>query len=743
MATTSWAGVVELADTPDLGSGASRLGGSSPPSRTHSRNTSVSNFAVGTVQVVSARARFCSALKAALFTWLFSVGVSGCSFYNREGHRKWELRRASEPACDARSADEVDRSLGSPAAPINSSLAARILSFQSNTEEQYLSGWRSLVSGIREVSLPDDVSHQTDLGGNQLIPAGPQKWLAVVPWEGRSLPVIQLLSESDSGTKFTTIFDPASVNAAELAGVRLSADNSHLAASLTTKNERGVNLLIVALSAPNEIIFVHDHIHSFEWSGDSENLFFVTEENRRPTSLWAWNSKTYSKTHLYATPSATADLLIRGSGASSTARTIESTANGDSFVEIDLAGSIVSSIKFTPHQLIKVRPFKSENVFLIDDPINGSRIQFRDSTRYTPSNGFSIVDLEVLNHTVVALEKKGAQNRITWFDLVAGDTGARSKLISDGLISRLPHTDSESRVFRFSLSSLARPKIRLELNLESSELKEEWPSIDGLTKSKLGDWYQERLPISATGTTSIDLLVALPKSSLQPLLNGVVLRSYGAYGVPPAIAEPQLDVSLLEDRIAPAVAFVHGGNEYGARERQNSLGPGKRLAVDELIGAAEELVNRGVVSSGKVILEAESAGAVAATTAFLERPELFAGLVLSAPLLDVDRIMLDTSLPGHERELVEWRNSGPSPIELIRKRSYPPIFISYGTRDTIVPAWSIARWIYRYRCVGLPENIVITYPFAGYEHERNLSYSDLFEYQAKRQTFIKKALLDS
>lgn len=28
-----WAGVVELADTPDLGSGAARFGGSSPPSR--------------------------------------------------------------------------------------------------------------------------------------------------------------------------------------------------------------------------------------------------------------------------------------------------------------------------------------------------------------------------------------------------------------------------------------------------------------------------------------------------------------------------------------------------------------------------------------------------------------------------------------------------------------------------------------------------------------------------------------
>ena len=43
------AGVVELADTPDLGSGAARFGGSSPPSRILLSNTYVESGAGGPV----------------------------------------------------------------------------------------------------------------------------------------------------------------------------------------------------------------------------------------------------------------------------------------------------------------------------------------------------------------------------------------------------------------------------------------------------------------------------------------------------------------------------------------------------------------------------------------------------------------------------------------------------------------------------------------------------------------------
>jgi oligopeptidase B len=88
-------------------------------------------------------------------------------------------------------------------------------------------------------------------------------------------------------------------------------------------------------------------------------------------------------------------------------------------------------------------------------------------------------------------------------------------------------------------------------------------------------------------------------------------------------------------------------------------------------------------------------------------PELYRGLIVEVPFVDVVTTMLDESIPLTTNEFDEWGNPkhkqyydymlGYSPYDNVTARAYPAMFVSTGLWDSQVQYYEPAKWVAKLR----------------------------------------------
>lgn len=127
----------------------------------------------------------------------------------------------------------------------------------------------------------------------------------------------------------------------------------------------------------------------------------------------------------------------------------------------------------------------------------------------------------------------------------------------------------------------------------------------------------------------------------------------------------------------------------------------KQRTFDDLYALVEHLATTGVLSKSKVALQGGSAGGLAAAVAATQRPDLFAAIVASAPLLDLRRV---SNGPGADATTIasivdelgddDTVLAAYSPYEHIHDR-LPPTFIGATSDDVRTPAWHSRKFVAR------------------------------------------------
>ena len=141
--------------------------------------------------------------------------------------------------------------------------------------------------------------------------------------------------------------------------------------------------------------------------------------------------------------------------------------------------------------------------------------------------------------------------------------------------------------------------------------------------------------ISADGTTVRMVLVAPTKEPDHP--RPTVLYGYGGFGVP---LTPGYSAGLLawvEAGGVYAVANLRGGSEEGEDWHRAGMRERKQNVFDDFHAAAERLIADGWTTPGQLSISGGSNGGLLVGAAMTQRPELFAAVVCSAPLLDMVR----------------------------------------------------------------------------------------------------------
>ncbi|TYB60242.1 S9 family peptidase [Nonomuraea sp. PA05] len=171
-----------------------------------------------------------------------------------------------------------------------------------------------------------------------------------------------------------------------------------------------------------------------------------------------------------------------------------------------------------------------------------------------------------------------------------------------------------------------------------------------------------------------------------------IIEGYGAFGEP-RIADYYAAALAWAGRGGLfAVACVRGGGENGEAWHHAGRREHKQRGIDDFLAAAGHLVAAGHTTPDRLGAFGTSAGGLLAGAAATQRPDQFAAVACSAPLLDMARYEL-TGLGEHWREEFGSRESpeelgwllGYSPYHrVVPGTPYPAVLLSAFAEDTRV-----------------------------------------------------------
>jgi prolyl oligopeptidase len=147
--------------------------------------------------------------------------------------------------------------------------------------------------------------------------------------------------------------------------------------------------------------------------------------------------------------------------------------------------------------------------------------------------------------------------------------------------------------------------------------------------------------ISADGT-SIPYFLIAPKSLKLNGTTPTLLYGYGGFEISltpsysAVIGSTWLN-SCVNGGINTCyvVANIRGGGEFGPSWHQAALKENRKLAYDDFIAVAEDLIRRGVTCPQRLAIRGGSNGGLLVGNVMLRRPDLFGAVVCQVPLLNM------------------------------------------------------------------------------------------------------------
>lgn len=116
-----------------------------------------------------------------------------------------------------------------------------------------------------------------------------------------------------------------------------------------------------------------------------------------------------------------------------------------------------------------------------------------------------------------------------------------------------------------------------------------------------------------------------------------ILYGYGGFGIPMTPGYSATALAWAEAGGVYAIANLRGGDEEGEQWHRAGMLDHKQRVFDDLHAAAEHLISGGVTTADRLAISGGSNGGLLVGAALTQRPDLYAAVVCSAPLLDMVR----------------------------------------------------------------------------------------------------------
>lgn len=181
--------------------------------------------------------------------------------------------------------------------------------------------------------------------------------------------------------------------------------------------------------------------------------------------------------------------------------------------------------------------------------------------------------------------------------------------------------------------------------------------------------------------------------------NPTILRGYGSYGI---TIHPLFAPSMLawyERGGVMALAHVRGGGEYGKQWHLAGQKLNKQNTIDDFIACAEYLIERHYTCPAKLAGEGASAGGIPTGGALVQRPDLWAAMVMHVPAVNALRNEFTENGPPNIPEFGSvTTEDGFKALQIIDAYSkvkegvkYPAVLLTAGFNDPRLVIWQPAK----------------------------------------------------
>jgi oligopeptidase B len=205
----------------------------------------------------------------------------------------------------------------------------------------------------------------------------------------------------------------------------------------------------------------------------------------------------------------------------------------------------------------------------------------------------------------------------------------------------------------------------------------------------------------------------------------MLLYGYGSYGICDDTHFSPNILPLLNRGFIYAVAHVRGGGECGQWWYEMGKLDKKENSFSDFSTVAHYFIRNGMTTSDQLFAHGRSAGGLLMGAIINKEPDLFRAVIANVPFVDVLTTMLDPSLPLSIGEREEWgdpRNKmyydiikKYSPYDNIKKRDYPPLFVTTCLNDPRVGFWEPVKWVQALRNASPTNKVYLRTEMTGHK----------------------------
>ena len=140
--------------------------------------------------------------------------------------------------------------------------------------------------------------------------------------------------------------------------------------------------------------------------------------------------------------------------------------------------------------------------------------------------------------------------------------------------------------------------------------------------------------------TRVPMFIIGPRNARRDGSHPTVLSGYGGFNIARSPAFTRTIFAWIEQGGIYAVANLRGGSEFGESWHRAGMRGNKQNVFDDFLAAAEYLIAAGYTSVARLGISGRSNGGLLVGAALTQRPDLFAAVVCTVPLLDMLRYHL-------------------------------------------------------------------------------------------------------
>jgi prolyl oligopeptidase len=250
---------------------------------------------------------------------------------------------------------------------------------------------------------------------------------------------------------------------------------------------------------------------------------------------------------------------------------------------------------------------------------------------------FAILDgAEMTRPVLLAAWKKHAISEVTVHDLASGQRAGTVPLPGLGSIGGISERPEGGHEAWFSYTDNTTPVLTYRYDGRGGEV-EVWARAPGTVE--VPPVATEQVTYQSQDGTEVRMLIISPvRSRPDPQRSRpAILYGYGGFGVSMTPGYSASVLAWVEAGGVYAIASLRGGGEEGEAWHRAGMRENKQRVFEDFYAAAEKLIADGWTTPGQLTISGGSNGGLLVGAALTQRPELFAAVLCSAPLLDMIR----------------------------------------------------------------------------------------------------------